>query len=232
MHPTDRAARVAGALYLALAVTGPVRLVYIPHALLGGSATATADAIVGHELLFRVGIVSDLLSGTLSIFLMLALYRLLAQVDRSLALLMAILGGPMPAGIYFVNVLNDVAALLLARGADFLSAFEKPQRDALTMLFLSLHEHGVLANEIFWGLWLFPFGALVFRSGFLPRVLGVWLFVNGLAYLTFALTGFLTPHYAERLSKIGFPALLGELAIMLWLLIRGAGAQPARPAVS
>ena len=116
-------------------------------------------------------------------------------MDQNLAVLMVILGGLMVAPIYFLNVLNDAAALILARGADFLSVFDKPQRDALAMLFLKLHRHGVLANEIFWGLWLFPLGVLLYRSRFLPRFLGVWLIINRFAYLVLSFTGFLLPQY-------------------------------------
>ena len=219
--------RVAGFLYLLLGVSAPLRLIYIPSTLfVRGNATATANNIAAHESLFRLGIVGDLLTGTIVIFVVLALYRLLKGVDQSHAVLMVILGGLMVTPIYFLNVLNDVAALLLVRGADFLSVFDKPQRDALAMLFLRLHYHGILANEIFWGLWLFPFGALVFRSGFLPRFLGVWLIINGFAYLALSFTGFLFPQYEDVVSKIAFPAQLGEIAIILWLLIMGAKPQP------
>ena len=123
------------------------------------------------------------------------------------------------------------AALLLARGADFLSVFEKPQRDALAMLFLRMHDYGFLANEIFAGLWLFPFGLLVYRSGFLPRILGVCLYIAGFAYLVNSLTGFLLPQYVDRVFRIASPLFLGEGPIMLWLLIKGARPQPlgARP---
>ena len=123
-------------------------------------------------------------------------------------------------------MLNDVAALTLARGTDFLSVFEKPQRDALAVLFLRLHHHGVLANEVFWGLWLIPFGLLVYRSGFIPRFIGVWLIINGCVYPVISATGFLLPQYENRVSNITFPALLGELAILLCLLIKGARPQP------
>ena len=118
------------------------------------------------------------------------------------------------------------AALLLARGADFLSVFEGPQRDSLAMLFLRLHHHGVLTNEIFWGLWLLPLAILVYRSRFLPRFLGVWLIINGLAYLIISFTGLLLPQYEDTVSNIAFPALLGEMAFMLWLVIKGAKPQP------
>jgi len=233
MSSTHNPGRVAGFLYLILVVTAPLRLMYIPSTLfVRGDATATASNIAAHETLFRLGIVSDLLSGTICIFLVLALYRLLKGVDQGHAVLMVILGGLMVTPIYFLNALNDVAALLLVRGADFLSVFEKPQRDALAMLFLRLHGHGVLASFIFAGLWLFPFGVLVYRSGFLPRILGVWLIINGFAYLTISFTGLLLPQYEDMVSNIAFPALLGELAIMLWLLIKGAKPQPLDAAAS
>src|SRR6266702_216672 len=227
MHPTDKAARIAGAVYLSLVFTAPLRLVYIPSALfVTGNATATANNIAAHEWLFRFGIVGDLLTGTLSIFVVLALYRLFKVVDQSQARLIVILCGLMVAPSYFLNSLNDAAALLLVRGADFLSIFEKTQRDALAMLFLRLHHHGVVANEIFWGLWLFPLAFLVIRSGFLPRLLGVWLIINGFAYVIDSFTGLLLPQYEEMVSNIMFPALFGELALILWLVIKGAKVQP------
>ena len=227
MSSTHNPGRVAGFLYLLLVVMAPFRLIYIPSTLfVPGNATATANNIAAHELLFRLGILSDLLCGTILIFLVLALYRLLKGVDQNYAVLMVILGGLMPATIDFLNVLNDAAALVLVRGADFLSVFEKPQRDALAMLFLRLHRHEVVAAEILWGLWLFPLAILVYRSRFLPRFLGVWLIINGFAYLTISFTGLLLPQYEDMVSNIAFPALLGEMAIMLWLLIKGAKPQP------
>src|SRR6266849_5257713 len=232
MHPTDKAARVAGALYLSL-LFAPLRLIYIPSALfVHGDATATANNIAAHELLFRLGILGDLFTGTMVIFVVLAFYRLFKGVDQSLAALVVILGGLTVSPIYFLNTLNDAAALMLARGADFLSVVEKPQRDALAMLFLRLHHHGVVANEIFWGLWLFPFGVLVYRSRFLPRFLGVWLIINCFAYLAVSFTGLLFPQYEARVFNSAFPAMLGELAIMLLLLIKGAKPQPLGAAAS
>ena len=112
------------------------------------------------------------------------------------------------------------------RGADFLSVFEKPQRDALAMLFLRLHRQEIVAAEILWGLWLFPLAILVYRSRFLPRFLGVWLIINGFAYLALSFTGLLLPQYEDMVSNITFPAILGEMAIMLWLVIKGANSQP------
>jgi Domain of unknown function (DUF4386) len=222
MHPTDKAARVAGAVYLSLVLTGPFSLIYIPTKLIvRGNATATANNILTHETLFRLGIVADLFTSVIFICLGMALYRLLSSVNKTWARLM--IGFVLVSGaVAFLNALNNVAALILFRGADFLNAFEKPQRDALGMLFLRLHSNGNFINEIFWGLWLFPFGLLVFRSGFLPRFLGIWLMLNCFAYLVLSLTALLFPPYYDAAFRIAQPVLFGELAIMLWLLIKGA----------
>jgi hypothetical protein len=226
MSLTSNPGRVAGLLYLLLALLAPYRLMYLPSTLfVTGNASATASNIAGHELLFRFGIITDLLCGVTIVFVTLALYRLLKDVNHNLAVLMVIVGGILPAAIDFFNVLNDAAALTLIRGADYLSAFEQPQREALAMLFLRLHHQVVLGAEILWGLWLFPFGILVYRSGFLPRFLGVWLIINGIAYLIMSFTGFLLPQYETTVSNYLFPALLGEIAIIVWLVIKGARPQ-------
>ena len=226
MNPTKKQARVAGFLYLLL-MAAPLRLIYIPSKLfVSGDATATANNIATHELLFRLGIVADLFCGVVLIFLTLALYRLFKQVDQRLAVLVVIVGGVLPAAIDFFNVVNDAAALILVRGADFLNVFDKPQRDALAMLFLRLHGQEIVGAEILWGLWLFPLAILVIRSRFLPRFLGYWLILNGFAYLALSITGLLLPQYENTVSNFAFPAQLGELAFMLWLVIKGAKTQP------
>ena len=233
MHPTDKAARVAGALYLSLVVTAPLSLIYIPRTLIvTGNATATAKHILAHEVLFRLGIVADLISTVIFIFLVMALYRLLSGVNKTHASLMVILA-LVSVAIGFMNVLNNIAALTLFRGSDFLAVFEKPQLDALAMLFLHLHGQGNVINGIFWGLWLFPFGVLVMRSGFLPRILGVLLIVNCFAYLAISLTSLLQPGYSNVVSRVALlPMAAGELSIIAWLLIKGAQVQPLAAAAS
>ena len=232
MHPTDKAARVAGAVYLSMAVTAPFSLIYVPRTLIvRGNASATANNILAHETLFRLGIVADLISSVIFIFLVLALYRLLSGVNKTHASLMVALV-LVSVAVGFMNVLSNIAALTLFRGADFLAAFEKLQRDAVAMLFLGLHDQGLIVNEIFWGLWLLPFGVLVMISGFLPRILGVWLIINGFAYLAMSFTGLLLPQYEDMVSRVAFPALFGEIATMLWLLIKGAKVQPLAAAAS
>jgi hypothetical protein len=220
-------ARIAGLLYLVGSLFGIVRLIYVPNTLfVYGNATATAKNIAEHELLFRFGIVSYLLCAALWIFVTLALYRLFKGVNHGLAVLMVILGSLMVTPIFFVNTVNDAAALLFVRGGGYLSVFDKPQREALARLFLDLHHQLDLANEIFWGLWLIPYGLLVYKSRFLPRILGVWLVIACFAYLALSFTGLLFPAYEDQAGNIAQPILLGELATMLWLLIMGANEKP------
>lgn len=232
MHPTDKAARVAGAVYLSMVFTAPFSLIYVPNKLIvRWDATATASNILAHETLFRLSILADLVSQVIFICLAIALYRLLRDVSRPWAGLMVgfVL---VSASVCFLNVLNDIAALILFKGADFLSVFDKPQRDALGMLFLRLHSYGIFIAEMFWGLWLFPFGLLVFRSGFLPRFIGVWLMINCFGYVALSVIALFFQPYYNTAFKLLQPVLLGELAIMLWLLIKGAKVQAVPAPVS
>src|SRR5438876_5004058 len=238
MNAVRNPGRVAGLWYLLLVLGGPLRLIYIPNKLfVQGDAAATAANIAAHPWLFRFGMASDLLGAVVLIFLVLAFYRLFKGVDQQLAVLLVIYGGVLPALLNFVNVVTDAGALMVARsgsagGADFLSVFDKPQRDALVMLFLRLHHHQIVAAEILWGLWLFPMGALAYKSGFLPRLIGVWLIVNGVAYVVLSLTGLFFPEYQDKVFLFSQPALFGELAIMLWLVIKGANPPEALTARS
>lgn len=220
--------RVAGCLYL-LTGFSMIRPMYVGRTLVVRDDAATTIHNIGaHELLFRFGIVSDLIAGLGGLLAALALYELLKGVDRKLGVLMVVLGGLMPCVLDFINVLNDAAAVVMARGEPFVSLVDKPQQAAMAALFLRIHDHGFLINEIFAGLWLFPFGLLVFRSGFLPRILGLLLFVSGFGYLAISGAGLLFPLHVERVSRIASPALLGEGGIILWLLIKGARPPAAR----
>jgi Domain of unknown function (DUF4386) len=226
MHPTKKAARLAGAIYLSMAITAPFSLIYIPRTLIvRGDANATASKILAHETLFRLGIIADLITAVIFILLVMALHRLLSGVNQTHASLMVALV-LVSVAVGFMNVLNNIAALTLFHGADFLAVFDKPQRDAMAMLFLGLHRQGLTIDEIFWGLWLFPFGVLVMRSDFLPRILGVWLIFNCFAYLVLSFTGLMLPQHLDTAFRFAFPFLFGEMAIALWLLIKGAKVQP------
>lgn len=225
MHPTDKAARVAGLLYPLMGIPAVFSFFYVNHKLIAlGNATETANKILASEMLFRLGIVAELIAAIFFLLLVMALYRLLSGVNKNHARLMVGLV-LVSVAITFVNVLNNIAALTLFRGADYLLVFDKPQRDALAMLFLGLCSQGHGVNDIFWGLWLLPFGLLVMRSRFLPSILGLLLIVNCFGYLAISVTSLLLPAHENVVSRASMPALLGELWIMLWLLIKGAKVQ-------
>jgi hypothetical protein len=223
MSTTNNPGRVAGLWYLLLVFIGPLRLMYIPGKLfVHGNAAATVGNIAAHEWLFRAGIVSDLVGGVVLIFLTLAFYRLFKGVDKNLAVMVVIFGGVMPALLDLVGAALDGVTLLIAHGADFLSVFNKPQQDALAFLFLKFGDEQTNAAEMLWGIWLLPLAALTYRSRFLPRFLGVWLAINGVAYVILCLTGELLPQYQSDVFNYGQPAFLAEIALTLWLVIKGA----------
>ncbi len=227
MHQLRKTARVAGLLYLLVVLTGPFVLIYVPGKLFApGDAAATASNILAHESLFRAYIVVEIVSELLFVSVVLALYRLLKGVGQQLATVMALLI-LIEVPLAFLSVVTHVATLTFVRGADFLAVFDEPQRNALAMLFLNWDQQGVLISEIFWGLWLLPLGLLVYRSGFIPRFLGVWLIFNGLAYVTMSFTGLLLPQHQKTVFTIATPVLFGEVAFMLWLLIVGARVRPS-----
>jgi len=222
MHPTAKAARIAGAVYLSMVLTAPFSLIYVPTKLIvRGNAAATADNILTHETMFRLSILGELVGMVIFICLAIALYRLLSNVNKTWAMLMLAFV-LVSAAVGFLNTLNNIAAVILFRGGDFLTVLDKPQRDALGYLFIRLHSQGEFINEIFWGVWLFPFGLLVFRSGFLPRFLGVWLMLDCFAWIALSVIALFFPNYYEAAFKWLQPAFFAELVIGLWLLIRGA----------
>jgi hypothetical protein len=226
MNSLKKTARIAGFWYLLMAITGPIGLLYVPSKLIvPGDAAATANNIMASESLFRIGIVSNLLCQLAFIFLVLALYRLLKGVNQQHASLMVALV-LVAVPIAFLNMLNPLAALLLLNGAGFLTVFEPNQLHALVMIFLNLQEHGNIIAQIFWGLWLFPFGWLVIKSGFFPRILGVLLIIACFGYLAHSLTFLLFPHYEAIVSSYAtMSEAIGEFSMVLWLLIKGVNVQ-------
>jgi hypothetical protein len=226
---TKQVARLAGAVYVSLGLATAFGFYHAP--LVQGDLSAIAHDLTKSDLRFRIGVVTDVLSTALSVPLALLLYQLLKAVDKTQAVLMAVLLlVAMP--ISFVVALNYVAAQWLLSGAPVVAALPSAQREALGMLFLRLHTHGVLAVEILWGLWLLPFGLLVMKSRFLPRVLGILLIIAGVAYVAHSLFSLLVdgPRIIlyERLTMLARAA--GEFPIMLWLLIKGADARAPSPA--
>ena len=216
-----KALRTAALLYLLMIISAPIGLLYVPSTLIvPGDATATADHIRASEWLFRIGIGSELFHQAIAIFLVLALYRLFKSVNEQHAKLMVILGALVSVPIMFVNVLNEIAALILVNGADFLSVFSKSQLDALALLFLRLHEQGTEIVQIFWGLWLFPYGILVIRSGFIPRLLGVLLFIAGTGLLASSFTSLILPQFGFLFGQIAMVLDFGEFPIIFWFFIK------------
>jgi hypothetical protein len=226
-------AQRAGILYLLLALTAPLGLLYVPGKLVVvGNASVTADNLRAGEWLLRLGIASELIHQVIAVFLVLALYRLFRPVDEFLAKQVVVLGALVSVPIVFVNVLNDIAALVLVSGPDFLAAFDRAQRDALAYLFLRLHSQGITVASVFWGLWLFPFGLLVIRCRFIPRLFGYLLMVAGVGYLAASFTTLVLPAYAPLVSRIALPMEMAEIPIVFYLLIRGARPQPGDPATA
>ncbi len=219
---TKRTARVAGLLYLLVVVTGAIELIYIPGRLMvRGDAAATAARFLAAPHLVRLGVLVSIVSVAAFVLLALQLRDLLEDAGPRLARLMVVLV-IVQAPAAFVGQMFRLVALAMFGGLPFLAVFEKAQRDALALLFLSMDGMAMAASFAWWGLWLFPLGLLVWRSGRLPRALAAWLLVNGTAYVALSIVGLAWPEHAALASKVATPALLGEPVFASWLLTRGA----------
>lgn len=216
----NRTARLAGGLYLSLVPFGFFSFVYVPSVLLvRGDAAATARNIAASESLFRIATVSHLVSQIIVVFLVLALYRLLEPVNRDHAVLMAVLA-LLGIPIAFLNEVHNLAALRVLGNADN-GAFTPTQLHAQAKLFLDMGRSGILVAQVFWGLWMLPLGLLVFRSGFLPKVLGIAVVIAGAGYLIDSSTQLLFPG-VPTISQFTF---IAELLLPSWLLIKGASVE-------
>jgi len=225
MNSSKKQARVAGLLYLLASIPGAFCLIYIPsHFIVSADAAVTASKIASSEFVFRLGMVGELAGFIGFLFVVRALYRLFCGVSKAQASLMVTLM-LVSIPISLLNVLNEMAALRLLHGGDFLSVFSQPQREALALLFLKLHFDGFMVAQVFWGLWLIPFGVLVYKSGFLPKILGVLLGIACFGYLANSLVAFgVLPDAA--VSRLVGKLTICELPIIFWLLIMGAKDQP------
>lgn len=222
MNSRKRQARIAGVLYLLLGATSALAMSIPSVFIVPGDAAATVGKIASSQLLYRLYVVSGLVSQILFVFLVLALYHLLKGVNsRHAALMVALVLVQVPMA--FANTLCGLAPLVVSNGADYWSAFDQQQLDALTMGFLSLQSYGTSAVMALWGLWLLPFGILVFRSGFIPRILGVFLVIGCFAWLGISVTSLLFPAYTRIANQFTVLAI-GEILIILWLVIMGARA--------
>lgn len=223
MSPNKTTAHVAGLLYLIVVVTGIVNLMYVPSQLqVPGDAAATVSNILASKPLFGFGIVAGVVCYTAFLLLPLVLYRLLGGIDRNVAVLMVALA-VVSVPISLLNLSHKLDVLTLLGDADYLQAFTAAQLQTQVMLALDAYRNGALISEVFWGLWLLPFGYLVFKSGFIPRVLGILLMLGCFGYLINISGRMLFPGYAETAiaSIVSLPSALGEIGTCLWLLIAG-----------
>jgi hypothetical protein len=236
MNSPSAKARLAGILYVVMGVPAWFSLMYVPERLVvRGDAAATARNIMAAEPLYRLGILSEVVSQITFLFLALVLYDLFADVDRKNARLLVTLVA-VGVAIEILNCLNLVAPLILLSGADYLSAFTRPQLETLALAFLRLRSGGVNLVSVLWGLWLFPFGVLVIKSGFFPRLLGVLLIAACVAYVANSIAYIVVPVRPPVVSAVALTVGgIGEWATVLWFLVKGAKlvpvpAAPSRPA--
>ena len=214
-------ARIAGILYLAVAFLAPLGdMVFRAGLIAPGDAATTAKNIMASEGQYRLGFVSDLITQTVQIFLVLFLFKLLKPVNENHAVLLLVLG-LVGVPISMLNELNEIVPLLLLSGADYLTAFTAEQLQALATLFLDLRVHGVSILYIFWGLWLLPMGYLIFKSVYIPKFLGVLMIIAGCGYLIEFVLFFLFPNLDASIKMFTF---WGEVLLPLWLVIKGVNA--------
>ncbi len=214
----QKTARTTGFLYMLLIPLGVLGMIYVPNTLfVPGDIATTVSNIMANQTLFRSSIFIALLTQVVQIFVVLNLYKVLKPVNKNHAVYMVVfilIGVP----IAMLNEVNQIAVLLLLNGPDYLSFFTADQIQALIALFLDLRLAGIFIAQIFWGLWLFPMGYLVYKSGFLPKIIGALLIVACFGYLTDSFLYFFVPDFGITFSEFTF---LGEAAITFWLLIKG-----------
>jgi hypothetical protein len=216
----DGILRAAGVLYLVLVVTSVFGLIASQSLIVPHDANATAHNIRSSETLFRLGLVSSLIGTIAFVFLGRELYRLLKDVNATRASLMVVLV-LLSVPISFVGWLNEVAALRLIDGTG-ISGLGASQVNGLAMFFLGLSGDTDALNSIFFGLWLFPFGLLVIKSGFIPRILGYLLIIAGCSYLVGSLTFLVSPPFGPVVSGIVTVGYLAELPVVGWLVFKAA----------
>ena len=222
MDSTRSLARRAGLLYALAGSLAPFAYLYVPGVLLvEGDAVATADRVRASEGLLRAAIYGELYNATLLIFATLALYRLFKRVDPRNSLLMAAMM-LVSVPISYINTLTHIAPLVLLKNQEIAAVLDPSQVAAQVTFFLRLHNYGLVVNQIFWGLWLFPIGVLVMRSGFIPRWLAFPLFFAGAGYVIHSLGILLLPPSLQWITRYGQVLGVGEVFFSFYLLIWGA----------
>lgn len=217
MHKISKDARLSGFLYLLMGPFAAFSVLYLRSVLfVSEDATATANNILASEGLFRLGIISTFIYQIIFMCLVLFLYNLFKCVNRNIALLMLTLV-LVSIPIVCLNELNQFAVLSLLSNDEYLAVFDIKQLYAQAQFFYDLHERGILIAQVFWGLWLLPLGMLVYKSNFVPKVIGVLLVIAGIGYLFDCITLILVPDWGVVISMFTF---FGEPIFALWLLIK------------
>jgi len=222
MREPVRLARIAGLFYLIDGVCGGFAEAYVPSLVYRpGDAAATARNVAAHAELVRLGVVADLVQATFFLFTAMTLYLLLEHVHRNVARVMVTVVA-ISVGMMCLNRIHEFGALMVATDPGYATALSAGGTDALVLLLFDLTHYGVLAAQIFFGLWLLPFGYLVYKSGMFPRVLAILLFLGCAGYLVDLFTQFLDADVADALAPVThtLPAV-AEIAMVLWLVIRG-----------
>ena len=231
MKSIQKTARIAGILTLLIVVFAPFSMIYVPTTLVvPGDATTTANNIMASDGLFRLGMASDSIVFLIEIVLTVLLYVLLKPVNKTLSLVAAFSRLAMTV-IQGINLLNHFFVLLLLGGASYLKVFAPDQLHALVMMFLNAHETVVFIWGLFFSLHLFVFGYLVYKSGYLPKFLGILLLIVAFCYLIQDFGNMLFPQYKALFTSIGSLAFL-EIAFPLWLLIKGVNVEQWQKRVS
>ena len=213
-----RTGRQACLLYALLAVSAPIGLMVVPAQLYDAAdAALTASRIADRSWLLRLGIASELFHQAVQAYLMLVLYDFFKPVSASLARQAAVLG-LVSIPITFLNVLNEVAALTLVSGADFLAPFSKPQLDAAVLFFMRLHADGLQVAAVFWGLWLFPLALLLWRLGGVRKLVAGLVATAGVGYVVGATTALALPQFEPQLRGWLQLMIMGEMAVIVWFV--------------
>lgn len=233
MNSKKNIARMAGLLYLVLALVGPFSLMYVPTTLVvPGDAAMTAGNIMASEGLFRIGLVGEAAIFLVEVVLTVLLYVLLKSVSETFSLIAALSRLSM-AIIQGINMLFGFSTLLLLSGAGYLTVFEPQQLHALVLLILDVRQVGALVWGAFFGLHLLILGSLLIKSGYVPRILGFMVTIASFGYLINSFGNFLFPEYQATFEMIVIVfAVIPEISLTLWLLIRGVQVQQQEHAVS
>ena len=214
----NRIARITGGLYVAYILASVLADVLGKIGL--GTAEQVSQAIATNEWSFRLGLVVALTSGFLFLMVAWGLYVLLRPVNAQLALLFLLLNA-VGVAIQGASLLSLVSAMLPGDAAGHMQAYSAEQLEGLAYLSISVYKTGFVTAQLFFGTWLFPLGYLVYKSGFLPRFLGILLLLDGIGVLIWFLQAFLLPDY----PAIRYPGLavsfLAEVGLALWLLVKG-----------